>query len=140
MSDSGTPTPTLAYDFRSFFEKHNPGVDYSFSRCSGGLVNLTVRAKRVDALSRAAVSDDSEEGSSPRSFIVKYAPPYIAALGPSAPFSQHRQNIEAFSLGLFNPDGALNYISTLSGSGSESSNILIRIPRLYIFSPEDHIS
>ena len=51
-----------------------PQGTFQLSQLAGGLINETVRAF-------------CRHGS----FIMKYAPPYIAAIGPSAPFGQERQ-------------------------------------------------
>ena len=48
---------------------------------SGGVVNHTVRARRLGRTGEGALG----------SIIIKYAPPFIAGLGPDAPFSQERQ-------------------------------------------------
>ena len=72
-----------------------PGT-FTLIPLSGGLINETVRATCKHA-----------------SFVLKYAPPYFAARGPSVPFGQERQLIEAAALGLFTSwlDGRLECLS-----------------------------
>jgi len=64
-----------------------PGEQFSISVLTGGLVNVTVRATRTSP----ALETSLESIRNKPSFILKYAPGYIAAIGDSAPFSQFRQ-------------------------------------------------
>ena len=82
--------------FDSTLLSFGPPGTYNLTSLSGGLINETVRAS-------------CKHGS----FIMKYAPPYIAAIGPSAPFGRERQIVEAAALSLFTPwlDGKLAYIT-----------------------------
>lgn len=68
----------MDHDLRTKFgramQSFGPEGTYTVIRLSGGLINETVRAFCHH-----------------ESFILKYAPPYIAAVGPSAPFGQERQ-------------------------------------------------
>lgn len=74
----------MLFDFEPFLSKIDPSQKYEFQILTGGLVNLTVRATKVTA---------SGGGHFPKhgTLILKYAPPFVAALGESAPFSQDRQ-------------------------------------------------
>jgi hypothetical protein len=69
--------------FESFLSKIDPSQKYEFQFLTGGLVNLTVRATKV--------SPSGGIFPERKTLILKYAPPFIAALGESAPFSQDRQ-------------------------------------------------
>ena len=53
-------------------------------KLTGGLINVTVRVI-------------AGTGTSKRSVILKYAPPFVAALGEKTPFGQFRQVCSAFS-------------------------------------------
>jgi hypothetical protein len=74
----------MLFDFEPFLSKVDPSQKYEFQPLTGGLVNLTVRATKVSA---------SGNGFFPKhnTLILKYAPPFVATLGASAPFSQDRQ-------------------------------------------------
>ncbi|KAG8747909.1 hypothetical protein FRC10_010528 [Ceratobasidium sp. 414] len=100
--------PTLSFDFAPIFASLDPYHTYTATPLSGGLINLT---------SRITISPNSgtEEhecpfGPVPISVVAKYAPPYIAAIGESAPFSQFRQVIEARALQLLSRPSAHAYI------------------------------
>ncbi|KAK5633957.1 hypothetical protein RRF57_009671 [Xylaria bambusicola] len=84
------------------------------TKVSGGLVNLTVRALKTTA---------SDVGSFPRSrsLILKYAPPFVATIGPKVPFSSERQEVEASALKLFDDDGPLAGLCKLTS---------IRVPKV----------
>ncbi|KIW85289.1 hypothetical protein Z517_00679 [Fonsecaea pedrosoi CBS 271.37] len=80
-----------------------------------------------------------------RSLILKYAPPYIAGVGESAPMSQGRQEIEAASLALFlsasSPDGS-SALSPTPSRGvlrhvAEKSGVMI--PHLLHHDPAEHV-
>lgn len=71
------------FDFSSYLAaKLHPSMLQNIETLSGGLVNLTFRANGRFALCNY---EDQE------SIIVKYAPPFIASLGPEAKFSTERQ-------------------------------------------------
>jgi hypothetical protein len=76
----------MAFDFAHYLSILDPTVSYSIQPLTGGVVNITARAIRYEqpdsSMSRFA-------GHS--SFILKYAPPYVAGVGPEAPFSTFRQ-------------------------------------------------
>jgi hypothetical protein len=76
-----------AFDFKDFLKSVYPDENFAIEDLVGGLVNRTVRARR---LSRSNISSDSVTDV-PDSLILKHAPPYIAAVGEDAPFSQERQ-------------------------------------------------
>ena len=80
-----TPSHTrMPFDFSSFLHKLDPSTEYEFQSLSGGLVNLTQRATKTSPLGAGKFPAQA-------SLILKYAPPFIAALGEEAPFSQKRQ-------------------------------------------------
>jgi hypothetical protein len=58
------------------------GSKWEVTKLSGGLINITLRV-----IPRRR--DDKPE--SPRSVVIKYAPPFMAAIGESAPFGTFRQ-------------------------------------------------
>ncbi|KAI0522258.1 kinase-like domain-containing protein [Xylaria bambusicola] len=103
-----------SFRFKSYLQLVDPASRYSITKLSGGLVNLTVRASKTTA---------SEIGSFPgsRSLVLKYAPPFVAAIGPEAPFSSERQEVEASALKLFDDDGPLAGLRERTG---------IRIPKV----------
>lgn len=74
----------MSFDFKAFLSKIDPSQDYEFQSVTGGLVNLTGRARKILP---------SGGGTFPQhdTLILKYAPPFVAALGEEAPFSQARQ-------------------------------------------------
>ena len=74
----------LMLDFQSFLSKTDASQAYEFHSLTGGLVNLTSRARKTSS---------SGGGIFPRhdTLILKYAPPVVAAPGEDAPFSQDRQ-------------------------------------------------
>jgi hypothetical protein len=76
-----------SFDFETYLESLCPGELFTLSLLTGGLVNVTSRATRVSTVLDTCLPSLRNESS----FILKYAPPYIAALGESAPFSQFRQ-------------------------------------------------
>ncbi len=78
----------MAFDFAQFLQQIDPLDEYDIERLNGGLVNIAVRAKKY---ARSTSSDDPGLFPGHSSLILKYAPPYIAAVGESAPFSQYRQ-------------------------------------------------
>ena len=70
--------------FRQFLQDVCPDARFDITVLSGGLINETVRATALQ-------EDDIDHHEQPQTLILKYAPPYIAALGPTAPFGQQRQ-------------------------------------------------
>ena len=84
----------VAFDFSAYLAKLDPLTDYKIETLTGGLINLTVRAIRVGH--RGADSDTiPERDHGPfhghDSLILKYAPPFVAAVGDTAPLSPFRQ-------------------------------------------------
>jgi hypothetical protein len=73
----------MLFNFESFLSKIDPFQKYEFQSLTGGLVNLTVRATKVS----------HPGGIFPKhnTLVLKYAPPFVATLGESAPFSRDRQ-------------------------------------------------
>lgn len=76
----------MAFDFTSYLAKLDPTQSYNIQTLTGGVVNITARASRV---LECEASLSRFPGHS--SFILKHAPPYIAGIGPEAPFSTFRQ-------------------------------------------------
>jgi len=74
----------VSFDFRGFLARLEPSAEYQTRSLSGGLVNLTDRATRVSPRGGSRFPGHD-------SLILKHAPPFVAALGPPAPFSQRRQ-------------------------------------------------
>ena len=76
----------MPFDFESYLLKLDPGRSYEIRRLTGGLINETVRAVKQPSLG-------AEEGTFPShgSLVLKYAPPFVAALGECVPLSQARQ-------------------------------------------------
>ncbi len=74
----------MLYDFDTFLSKIDPSQNYELQPLTGGLVNVTVRATKVSGKSGGLFPEHG-------SLVLKYAPPFVAALGDSAPFSQDRQ-------------------------------------------------
>ena len=75
------------FDFQAYLASLCPREHFSISVLTGGLTNLTVRATRTSpapGTSFAGIRDV-------HSFVLKYAPGYIAWIGDSFPFSQFRQ-------------------------------------------------
>ncbi|KAK0733819.1 hypothetical protein B0T26DRAFT_37959 [Lasiosphaeria miniovina] len=79
--------------FATFLSSQYPGSRYETEPLSGGLVNITARARLCEPSSSSnnASLEDGEQQQPPASLVMKYAPPFIAAVGASAPFSQGRQ-------------------------------------------------
>lgn len=75
------------FDFEAYLKPICPGEQFRVTVLTGGLVNITVRAIRTSPTVETSLTNLRNESS----FIMKYATPYIAALGESAPFSQFRQ-------------------------------------------------
>jgi hypothetical protein len=83
---------TFITTLQAFLARHDPGARYSFEKCTGGMVNVTLRAIRE------ADTNCDDPGRLPfglqgelKSVIIKHAPPYVAGVGPKLPFSTDRQ-------------------------------------------------
>lgn len=73
-----------SFDFQSHLAALDPASIFTDVRTlSGSLVNLTVRARKDSA---------SQPGRFPSSIVLKYAPPFVAVVGPEAPFSHDVTN------------------------------------------------
>ncbi|KAF8609508.1 hypothetical protein BDV93DRAFT_540783 [Ceratobasidium sp. AG-I] len=109
---SNTPA-ALDFDFTSILATLDPYHVYSASKLSGGFVNLTARItiawKELDSV----VEEHECILGGASSVVAKYAPPYVAALGEDAPFSQYRQIIEGRALELLSDSNNRAYIHTL---------------------------
>lgn len=105
--DQGPPSDRLLFDFEGFLEGGAlddilgiPHLDptstptstqiptpgrgkWEIERLSGGLVNVAVRASIRDY--------DELGGPDPKNVVIKYAPPFVAAMGKGAPFGTFRQ-------------------------------------------------
>lgn len=74
----------MLFDFNAFLAKLDPFSAYEINKLTGGLINLTVRAVKTNSIDHGAFPGKA-------SLILKFAPPFVAAVGPDAPFSQKRQ-------------------------------------------------
>lgn len=76
----------MLFDFSSYLSRIDPSQSYNIEPLTGGVVNVTVRAAKL-------LSAKADGGRFPehQTMIMKYAPPFTAGLGESAPFSQFRQ-------------------------------------------------
>ncbi|KAK9247939.1 kinase-like domain-containing protein [Lipomyces tetrasporus] len=119
----------MYFDFDAYLAQIDPFHIWSVQRISGGLVNFTVRAYKVSSSAQDTIQkglfDDYE------TLILKFAPPYIAALGESAPFSQVRQIVEANALSLFTPP-----LGPFISLAQDSSVV---VPKLLQHDAENHI-
>ncbi|KDQ14087.1 hypothetical protein BOTBODRAFT_174900 [Botryobasidium botryosum FD-172 SS1] len=115
------------FDFARYLRKIVPDVSYTIAKLSGGVCNVTVRAI---PLPRPAVSDNLGPFGIPKnsSIVLKYAPPFVAGMGPSVPLSQHRQKVEA---------AALTYLQQISHiTGADSAVVT---PKLLHEDHENHV-
>jgi hypothetical protein len=76
----------MAFDFPAYLTRIDPSQSYNVTKLQGGVVNFTVRASKERLQSNSGGRFPEEE-----SLILKQAPPYVAGVGESAPFSQFRQ-------------------------------------------------
>lgn len=76
----------MSFDFQTYLKQLDPEHSYSITKLTGGVVNVTVRAIK-------AAQYDIDDGRFPghRSMILKYAPPFVAGVGPEAVLTQNRQ-------------------------------------------------
>jgi hypothetical protein len=74
----------MSFDFRAFLSKIDASQTYECQSLTGGLVNLTVRARKTSS-SGGGIFPTHD------TLILKYAPPFVATVGEEAPFSQDRQ-------------------------------------------------
>lgn len=82
--------PFASFDFKLYLKEIDPTEEYDITTLTGGLINLTVRATKTAAGS--GVFPDH------RSIVLKHAPPFVASIGESAPFSPFRQVVEGLAL------------------------------------------
>ena len=75
LDPTPTPTPTPTPE----------GGRWEITKLSGGLINITVR------VTPRRRGDDGLGRPDPRSVVIKYAPPFVAAMGDGAPFGTFRQ-------------------------------------------------
>ncbi|GAB1311521.1 hypothetical protein MFIFM68171_01731 [Madurella fahalii] len=126
----------MEFDFQAYLSSLYPSTAYHITFLTGGLVNFTVRARRADA---GSFPSPPSPNSLPPSLILKHAPPYIATLGASAPFSQARQTVEATVLELFhNPTNSQQQqqqrhetpLAFVTHGSNPEADEAVRIPRL----------
>jgi len=79
---------SASFDFKEYLASTYPGEEFEICVLAGGLVNFTVRARRISDARRTGSHATLRDKSS---FILKHAPGYIATIGESAPFTQFRQ-------------------------------------------------
>ena len=116
----------MDFDPTAYLSMLDPGVTYDISRLTNGLINFTFRAtKATHSHGRSRFPDHS-------SLILKYAPPYMAGIGVTAPAPQKRQSIEALALSLFHSlePGPLAYLC------NESS---VRVPQCLHHDSNAHV-
>ncbi|KAI9884337.1 MAG: hypothetical protein M1823_003876 [Watsoniomyces obsoletus] len=84
--DEGNNNPL--FDFSAYLSTIDPSQEYTIQYLTGGIVNVTVRATKLPS------SGNADRGRFPAhdTLILKYAPPYIAGVGETAPFSTFRQS------------------------------------------------
>ncbi|KAH8662062.1 hypothetical protein BX600DRAFT_512939 [Xylariales sp. PMI_506] len=104
------------FNFKAYLAKLDSGSNYAIETLTGGLVNITVRATKTS-------SDNHGAFEGIPSMILKHAPPFVAALGPDAPFPAERQVVEAAALSLCQEAGAL-------GWSKHSCSIQVRVPQV----------
>ncbi|KAG9124170.1 hypothetical protein FRC07_012595 [Ceratobasidium sp. 392] len=97
-----------SFDFVSILTSLDPHHNYTQTPLSGGIVNITSRI----TISPNVNFEEHEcpFGQGVDSVVAKYAPPYVATIGESAPFSQSRQVIEAHALHLLSQPSTHAYI------------------------------
>jgi hypothetical protein len=92
--NKGSISDELLFDFKGFLEggalddvfeiPMGPGDGrWEVTKLSGGSINITVRV--------ILRGGGDEPARNPKSVVIKYAPPYLAAIGESAPFGTFRQ-------------------------------------------------
>ncbi|KAK2879540.1 hypothetical protein FQN49_000780 [Arthroderma sp. PD_2] len=122
----------MSFNFDSYFKQLDPHNTWLVNRLTGGLVNFTVRATRVENEPKNNTSvDEPGRFGKHQSLILKYAPPFVASVGEAAPFDQIRQSVEKNALALFSePEGPL--VPILSSTS-------VRVPGLIYHDEESHI-
>ncbi|KAG8681456.1 hypothetical protein FRC08_015631, partial [Ceratobasidium sp. 394] len=116
-------TPSaLSFNFAPILTSFDPHHTYTATRLSGGFLNLTSRI----TISPNSSTEEHEcpFGPAPASAVAKYAPPYFAMIGESAPFSQFRQVIEARALQLLSHPSAHAYIHANSDHNVSTPSLI----------------
>jgi hypothetical protein len=72
----------MAFDFPAYLTRVDPSQSCNVTKLQGGVVNFTVRASKEGP--QAAPDSRFPEN---KSLILKQAPPYVADVGKSTPFS-----------------------------------------------------
>ena len=75
------------FNFETYLASKCPGEQFEISVLTGGFVNVTVRATRIGPSLNSSLFALAKAPS----FIMKYAPGYIASIGEEAPISEFRQ-------------------------------------------------
>lgn len=112
----------MAFDFAAYLSSIDSISSYEIEPLTGGLVNSTVRASKTSVVDVGVFPGRS-------SLVLKHAPPYIAAVGPEAPFSQDRQLVEAAALSLFEPTEPFHEIGN-------SADVQVKTPQLLLHDVE----
>ncbi|KAH8833339.1 kinase-like domain-containing protein [Flagelloscypha sp. PMI_526] len=121
-------TLELAYtsnDFVAFLQSIEPTETFLIDQLAGGLVNVTVRATR-----QTASPPSSSPFASYPTFILKQAPPFVAAVGPSAPFTAYRQIVEV---------RALRLLETYKDHLVKQTGTEVRVPKVLYHDEEKHV-
>jgi hypothetical protein len=79
---------SASIDFKAYLQSIDPYSTYEIRSLDGGLINVTARARR---LASRSLEEKNSLCSGYDSVILKYAPPFVAKVGESAPFTTHRQ-------------------------------------------------
>jgi hypothetical protein len=77
----------MSFDALSYLSQIDPSHTYQTKQLAGGLVNITIRATKTSP----AVTHDQGRFPGHATIILKHALPFIAAIGPEAPFAPGRQ-------------------------------------------------
>lgn len=76
----------MLFDFQGYLSNLDPSHSYTIHQLIGGVVNVTVRAIKTSSSGRGGGCFPDRS-----TLILKYAPPYVAEIGESAPLSTFRQ-------------------------------------------------
>jgi hypothetical protein len=80
----------MSFPFSEFLSTFYRLQAFDITPCTGGIVNVTVRARKIPPNPQGAPGVD-QYFDGHRSVILKYAPPYVAGVGEGAPMDQKRQ-------------------------------------------------
>ncbi|KAG8694477.1 hypothetical protein FRC09_009825 [Ceratobasidium sp. 395] len=128
-------TPALSFDFVPILTALDPHHTYTTTPLAGGLVNLTSRiiiTPKPDSEQHACLFRQASG-----SVVAKYAPPYIAAVGESAPFSQFRQVIEARALHLLSHPSTRAYTHNGLSHNVSTPSLIHHDPNAYVLLMSD---